>query len=205
MKATNNPTAVMHKAAKIIAMLTNPAVLSIIMLLIISFTKSDRLSAAAAQAGVLLGLFVILPLVFVVLRTASRPERKIYRADPTLFLKQHPLDIIVLGIVCGSSSWTIMKLLSAPASTLCTLIALQVVSILIAIINLFYRASFHMAAVTVLVYMAVVIWGDPLLILLLVIPPIAWAKYTLHEHDFLQMILGASMAVAVTAMTIRLL
>ncbi len=59
MKATNNPTAVMHKAAKIIAMLTNPAVLSIIMLLIISFTKSDRLSAAAAQAGVLLGLFVI--------------------------------------------------------------------------------------------------------------------------------------------------
>ena len=113
LKALNNQPVIAHPVAKIISMITNPAILSIIMLFIILFTKSDRLSAAAAQSIALIGLLVILPLVFVFLRTASLLDKKIYRTDPTLFLKRHPLDIMILGIVCGSSSLVVLKLLSA--------------------------------------------------------------------------------------------
>jgi hypothetical protein len=76
---------------------------------------------------------------------------------------------------------------------------------LIAIINLFYRISSHLAAITTLIYMPVVTWEIPLLVSLLAIPPIAWAKYELHEHNFLQMILGVGLAVAITSLTVHLL
>jgi hypothetical protein len=144
-----------------------------------------------------------LPLALVFLRTTPLPDKKVYRSDPTLFLKRHPLDIIILGIVCGPSSWVILNLLSAPAPLLDTLIALTGVAFLIAIINLFYRISFHLAGITTLLYMAVVTWGTPLLFLFLALPPIAWAKYKLHDHNFLQMILGICLAFAVTSITIH--
>jgi hypothetical protein len=201
----NNQPAAGPSLARIIAAVTNPAVLSILMLLIISFSKTGSLSQAEVQTIALIGLLVVVPLIFVFLRTASLPDKNVYRTDPTLFLKRHPLDIMILGIVCGSSSVVVLKLLSAPAPMLAALVSLLVVSFLVAVINLFYRASFHLAAIAVLVYMAVVIWGLPFLFLGLVIPPIAWAKYKLHDHTFLQMIFGICVAVAVTSIIIHLM
>jgi hypothetical protein len=194
-----------HPLAKTISTITNPCILSIVILLLISFTKSARLSAAIAQAIAIISILVILPLAFVFLRTSSQPDKKSYRNDPTLFLKRHPLDIMILGIICGLSSWAVLKFLSAPVAVLDTLIALLGVAFILAIINLFYRISFHLAGVTTLIYMTVVTWGTPYLFLLLVLPPIAWAKYTLHDHDFLQMVLGVGVAVAITSLTLHFL
>ncbi len=185
--------------------MTNPAILSILMLLIISFSETGLLNQAEVQAIALIGLLVVLPLIFVFLRTASLPDKNIYRTDPTLFLKRHPLDIMILGVICGSSSLIVLKLLSAPAPMLTTQVSLLVVSFMVAVINLFYRASFHLAAIAVLVYMTVIIWGPPFLILVLIILPIAWAKYKLHEHTVLQMILGICLAVVVTSLTLHLM
>jgi hypothetical protein len=191
--------------AKTISEITNPCLLSILILLLISFTKSYQLRAAYAQSITIIILFVILPLAFIFLRTASLPDKTIYRRDPTLFLKRHPLDIMILGIVCGPLSWIILKLFSAPALLLDTLTALLAVAYLIAITNLFYRISFHLAGITTLIYIAVVTWGTPLLFLSLAFPPIAWAKYKLNEHNFLQMVLGICLAIAITSLVIHLL
>jgi hypothetical protein len=205
LKALTAQPVAAHRVAKIVSVITNPCILSIVMLLFIAFTKSNGLGEASAEAAVLIGLFVILPLIYIFLRTAGLPDKKLYRTDPTLFLKRHPLDILILGVVCGPFSWAILKFLSAPAPMLDTLVALLAVACVIALIYHFYRISFHLAAISTLAYMAVATWGVWLLILLAVIPLIAWAKHELHEHDTLQMVLGVGLAVVITSVTYHLL
>ena len=83
-----------------------------------------------------------------------------------------------------------------------TLLALLISAMIIALVNIFYRASFHMAGFTILVYMSVVIWGQLLLILAVLIPLIGWAKYKINDHSPLQMALGIVLAIVVASMTL---
>ncbi len=175
------------------------------MLVFMAFSESRNLGEAALETGALIGLFIVLPLILIYWWTMPLPDRRSYRADPTLYLKQHPREILLLGLVFGPTSWAVLRWLAAPAPLLQTLVALLAVAFVAALINLGYRLSFHLAAVTVLVYMAVHTWGAPLLILLTAIPLIAWAKYDLHEHTFMQMALGVMLALFLTPLAVHLL
>ena len=74
MKTINNQPAVVPSLARIISAMTNPAILSILMLLIISFSETGLLNQAEVQAIALIGLLVVLPLIFVfVLVKATKP------------------------------------------------------------------------------------------------------------------------------------
>jgi hypothetical protein len=186
--------------AKVIAMITDPCLLSIAMLLLITFSKSSGSGTAILVSISLLIILVILPLTYVYFRLRSQPDKGFYRRNPTLFLKRHPRDILILAIVLGPSLWAILKYLSAPVQMLDALLALLGIAFLIAIINIFYRASFHLAAIATLIYLGVIIWGPMLLILILLIPVIAWAKFKLGDHTILQMVLGVILAVATTSL-----
>ena len=203
LKAYRSQPLISHSPARTIAAITNPCILSIVMLLIIAFTRASQLSAALTQAAILVSLFVILPLVYVFYRTSSAAEKATFRADPTFFLKRHPRDVMILGIICGPSSWAILKLVEAPTPLLETLLALLITAFLAAIINLFYRISFHLSAIIVLIYMAAVIWGSLFWILLLAIPPISWAKHRLKDHSYLQLALGIILGVGVTLLVVH--
>jgi hypothetical protein len=202
-KTYHNQSLIAHSPARTIAAVTNPCILSIVMLICIAFTRASQLSTALTQAAVLVGLFVILPLVYVFFRTKSDPEKGTFRTDPTFFLKRHPRDVMILGIICGPSSWAILKIVDAPAPLLETLLALLITAFLAAIINLFYRISFHLSAIMVLIYMAAVIWGPFFWISLLAVPPIGWAKYRLHDHNLLQLGLGIILGMVVTLLVVQ--
>ena len=120
-------------------------------------------------------------------------------SDPTLFLKRHPRSILALGIVCGLPAFLILMLLDAPPEMLYTLIAFLSTALTVALFNLFYRASFHLAAITTLALMAIQIWGIPFIGLAAALPVVAWAKYETGDHSPAQMVCGITVAVAVTA------
>jgi hypothetical protein len=75
---------------------------------------------------------------------------------------------------------------------------LLIISLIIAVINLGYRASFHIAAITVLVAMSMAAWGPRFLLLGVLIPVIGWAKYRTHEHNPVQMTMAIVLSVMVT-------
>jgi len=125
-------------------------------------------------------------------------------SDPTIFLKQHPRDILILGLLLGLPCLVILLLLKAPSLMLCTLGALLASSIVIAVFNIFYRVSYHLAAVTILVIMAALTWGQIFLVLLAVIPLIGWAKHQIHEHTLVQLATGIALSVAISGATLYL-
>jgi len=189
-------------AARIISQITNPCFLSIVMLLAITFSKSNRFYKLA-EWGIIVFLFLmLLPVLYVIRRTRFNWKNIKLIYYPMLFLKEHPTDILILGVVCGLPCWVILNCLNAPSQILNTLFALLITAMVIALVNLRYRASFHLAGVTVLIYISVATWGLLILCLVLIVPPTIWAKYRLHDHDIAQMLLGIALGLVITSLTL---
>ena len=85
-----------------------------------------------------------------------------------------------------------------------TLSALLAGSIVVAVFNIFYRVSYHLAAITILVIMAALTWGQIFLILLAVIPLVGWAKHQIHEHTLIQLAMGIILSMAIGGATMYL-
>jgi hypothetical protein len=185
--------------AEFISKLTNPCILSVVMLLAILLTKSERLIDLFWWITPLFLLLVALPIIYVYLRIFRNPVYRQARPDLTLFLKRHPKDILALGVICGLPCWLALKYLSAPILMLDTMAALLAISLVIAVVNLSYHASFHLAAITTLVYMAIVSWGYLFIASIILIPVVAWAKYQIKDHTVLQLVAGFILATAVTS------
>ncbi len=176
-----------------------------LVLLLIGYTESSNVRALVGWVVTLLLFLVVLPLVYVYVRASTSKSGLRLVADPTIFLKHHPRDILILGVLSVLPCVVILVSLEAPLLLLCTLMALLAGSLIIALFNIFYRVSYHLAALTILITMAAVTWGQIFLVLFTAIPLIGWAKYRLHEHTPTQLATGIVLSVAVSAATLYLL
>jgi hypothetical protein len=153
-------SAKMTQTGYIISKATNPCILSLLILILMAVTESTSTRLLASWIITLLLFLFVLPLAYVYLRTYKSENGSKLRSDPTIFLKKHPIDILILGLLFGIPCLVSLVLFEAPLILLNTYAALLVGSFAIAFCNIFYRASFHLGAVTTLVIMAPIAWGQ---------------------------------------------
>jgi hypothetical protein len=190
--------------AQAISKFTNPTILSVITLLLIAFTKSNNLLESVGYFAIILLFFVFIPAVYVLLRASRKGNQTKSLVGLTKFLKQHPFDILVMALLLGLPCLIILWFLEAPAGLISTVMALLAGSIVTSLFNLFYRVSFHLTGIAILIIMVAQVWGQPYLFLLVAIPPISWAKFQIRDHTIPQLIIGIIVAVAVSLGTLQL-
>ena len=71
-------------------------------------------------------------------------------------------------------------------------------SLFTALINKYYKVSFHLAIVTTLIAVAILVWGRAVLPVLVVIPLVSWTGYALHQHSPYQLASGFGLALIIT-------
>jgi hypothetical protein len=179
--------------AQIISKITNPCIVSVLMLLVVAFTESTNVGELVSCGAIILLFFVLTPLVYLYVRTSSsgNPIKSVF--ELTLYMKQHPKIILILAGLLGLPCLAILWFLEAPTILISILVALVAGSIVTALFNLFYKVSFHLAAITILIIVAAQTWGQIFYLSFVVIPPITWAKYYIHDHTVLQMIIGTAL------------
>ena len=188
--------------ARLIIRVTNPPILSVVTLLLIGITKSSDSLQKLGCVMVILLFFVVLPVSYLFFRTHNRNLFK-SETELTLFLKKHPKDILILAFFLGLSSLGILWAFNAPTILIYTIATLITGSIVISVINIFYRASFHLMGITLLVVLASKAWGVNFLILLTAIPLIFWAKYYLHDHTIPQLLIGIAVATIILLLLLQ--
>ena len=111
---------------------------------------------------------------------------------------------MVLGIVSALPCILLLIFLEAPSLLVATLVALLGTSLAVGLVNVFYRASYHLALVTTLVIVAVLIWGHtfPSISVLVAIPLVGWARYSLRQHSPSQLAAGFGLSVVVGTATL---
>ena len=190
------------KTARVVSHITNPITFSVLVLLLISFTKTkDALTLTGWWVEILVFL-VIFPLSYLLARTIIKKESLNLPYGILSFLKQHPRDVVVMSLVFGTPCLVVLMLFGAPAEMNCTLAALLVTAVIIASVYRVYRVSYHVAAMVILVVMIVINWGGVFIWSAVLIPAAGWAKYRLHEHSPAQMVIAALLSSAIVSITL---
>jgi len=185
--------------AKRISTIMNPFLLTMVVLLIVTYAGSTNLGIFACWAMVILLSFVIVPLAYVYVKNALAGNKGNSVQDPTAFFKAHRSQISIIGVISAGLFIPLLVFFDAPLLLSATFVALLGTCLIIALINKYYKASFHLATVTTLIIVAVLIWGKAVLPVLIVIPLVGWARYALHQHSPYQLASGFGLALIVTS------
>lgn len=192
------------RIARVITQYTNPSILSILLLVLIAFTKSDTLLKSLGSVLLIFIFYVSIPFIYLYVRNtlSGQPFKSIL--ELISFLKQHPGDILVLAFFLGIPCFLILLFFNTPTILITAVAALVAGSIITALFNLFYRVSYHLTGITILVIMAAQAWGQVYLVFIILIPLVFWAKYHIREHTLPQLMIGMTVSVVVSLAAIKL-
>lgn len=185
-------------AAKRISRVLNPFSLSVVALLLVTYSGTGNLKELGTWALILLFFLVILPLAYVYVRTSARGESDRRMPELLRFFRERRKEIWVMGIIAGVPCLILLIILGAPAILIAILVALLGSSLAIALINRLFRASYHLSTVTILAITGVSVWGHLALPALVIIPLVGWARFATGEHSPAQLAAGFGIAVIIS-------
>lgn len=114
------------------------------------------------------------------------------------FFRERPQEMLIMALLFGVPSILILYALESPPQLLQAMAAVTISSVIIALLNHYYRASFHLgsfaglAVVLGLEFHHAVATG----VLVLLGLAIGWSRLHLHEHSPLQVLSGILIGIA---------
>jgi hypothetical protein len=184
--------------AKVISAVMHPLYIPVVVLLLINYSVSSDLRAFLGWTLIFIVFLVILPLIYVYFKIPRGTSIAKRIQDPAVFFRKHPRQIFVLAIICALPCTLLLIFLSAPSPLLASLVALLATSLALALINMFYGASYHLAAITTIVIVALLFWGQAVFPALVAIPLVGWAKYSLRQHSLSQLAVGFGVSLIIS-------
>jgi hypothetical protein len=106
------------------------------------------------------------------------------------FFREQPIEIVILVYIFSIASAPIFSFLKYPVDVIAMLFGVVVATLLIALINRVYRASFHMTLFTNAIIPLTIIFGVPALAAVPCIFLLGASRYSLDAHTRLQLTLG---------------
>ena len=159
------------------------------------------LALAAYQAtGSLLGCMrwtliaflpaTVFPLLYAKIRaivlSRGGSRRKISRS----LVRNNPEQLFIMTALFGVPSALILHYLNGPENLFIIILGITAVMLVIALINLKYRASFHLSMVTSMLTALWFLFGAVSLVSFLLIPILGLSRYQLGEHTPAQTVAG---------------
>ena len=131
---------------------------------------------------------IVLPLTYVKIRAISRGGRsqKISRS----LVRNDPDQLFIMTALFGVPSTLILYYFNGPKSLLSIILGVTAVMFVISLVNLKYRASFHLSMVTSMLTALWFLFGPISLIAFLLIPILGISRYQMGEHTPNQMVTG---------------
>jgi membrane-associated phospholipid phosphatase len=146
-----------------------------------------------------LGVGVLLPVLYVV--WAIRTGRI---TDFHMAIRRERVAPFLVSILCGAAAWLMLVGLGAPRDFAAPVLALLLQTLLLFLITLFWQVSVHTAVTASLVTFCCMVGGQGALLLIGLIPLVAWARLYLGRHTLAQTVVGACVGVSCFALLFAL-
>jgi len=184
-----------EKVAKFFSLIGQPPFLSIIPFAAICIAQSEDLTKGILCTVVSIFAAVILPIANIMYfskRYQNSDKMDVEKREDRFI----PLIAGVMGYVIGV---VLLYLLEAPWLVTVLMICYAVVTFAMMIITMYWKISIHSCGVMgPSMGLAMAFWPVGLLYFLL-LPPVAWSRYVLKKHTPLQLMMGATVGCAITA------
>ena len=171
----------------------NPVLLSLVAVLLVSISTVESVPKALFLSSVILavGLLPVYLLALYLVKTG--------RMDSVFNNSRHQRrGIYISGIISTLATILVISLMDAPKEIVATLATALAAGLLFLIINNWWKISIHAAFVTGVAMLLIFIYDWPALIVVLpLVPLIAWSRVELRQHTAGQVATGVLVAVAI--------
>lgn len=176
--------------ARIVSKVLHPYVVFSLVVALVAYEGSPELAVWAKWTTVALLSAYLIPVSYMQAKVAIVARSTGTRASTRSFFREQPNEMLLLASLFGIPSALILYFLDSPAGILGTMVGVAITSVLIALVNRVYRASFHLALFTSMVIPLVVISGLPSLVIAPFILLLGLSRYHLGEHTPAQLVAG---------------
>jgi len=133
---------------------------------------------------------IILPLLYAKARATMLSRGGIQHKISRSLVRNEPKQLFIMACLFGIPSILILHFFNSPDSLLAIMLGCTAVMFVIALVNLKYRASFHLSMVTSMLTALWFLFGPVPLITFLLVPVLGFSRYQLGEHTPAQMVTG---------------
>jgi len=178
-----------EKIANIISRVLNPFLVSLVIILVLSFESMPGI-LDAIKWSLLLSVISIAPvyatiIYFVRVRRLGRHFVDIRRQRTKIYL---------IASLCALTDYLVLFWLDAPLLLMATFIAGLSAVITFMGINLWWKISLHSAFIAASVTLLVILYGGWAAVTVVLLPLVAWARIELAHHSVAQVAVGALLA-----------
>lgn len=187
------------KFASTISNIINPVFVGIFVISLLAFRAIDSPIQAVKWLSLAISLTAIPTMSYVIYLVKTGYLVDIYMPDRKRRLK--PMSMIFVWLII---SVLILIALGAPIPIILLINAVLVQVMLLLIVTLIWKISFHSATITTAATVTLLMGSELTWLLLPMIPLVGWSRVHLHRHTLMQVIVGcvAGFGVAVVAFPI---
>ncbi|HEY40775.1 MAG TPA: hypothetical protein G4O18_02825 [Dehalococcoidia bacterium] len=184
--------------ARLISNLLHPWVVLVPVVSLVAYDTAGESLEWVGWTLLTLASAFLLPAIYARIRASmlsgSETRQKISR---DLF-RDNFWDLLVMAVLFGICPILVLYYLDGPETLLATVVAVSVTMLAIALTNLVYRASFHLAMVTSMLSALWIHFGLVSLVTLPLLPVLGISRYQLGEHSPAQIVTGFFIGLAVS-------
>jgi len=176
----------MKKLATTISYIFDGSYISVPVFIIICLKVVDSLAMAISWAALCILFATIIPFLYIFI---LYHKKRIY--DLHLPNRENRIRPLIVAIISYIMGFFILYVLEAPLF-LKAIFAVSIINaVILTTITYFWKISFHTSWVTVTSITFFILFGKWMLLLLLLIPFIGWARVKIRRHTIMQVILGS--------------
>jgi membrane-associated phospholipid phosphatase len=192
-------TAKGQSAARLVSNLVHPYVVLVPVLALAAFLEVREPFeifkwTALSYVSALLFPTLHIKILGVIVSRRGEPE-KVSRE----FVRDRPLQLFVMAVLFGMPPALILYFLGGPRDMLIIILGITLVMVVLSLVNLAHRASFHLAMITAMLSALLFMVGPLSLTTLPLLPVLGLSRYRLGMHTPPQLVSGFFIGLAVSA------
>ena len=187
-----------RRIAKVISNLLHPYMVLALVVAMIAYEVSPSPGVWIKWTMVALLSAYLFPLSYMQAKTAIVSRTTGAQVTFRSFFREQPNEMLLLACLFGIPSALILCFMGSPPDIIATVVGVGATSLVIALVNRIYRASFHLALLTSLSIPLIVIFGLSPLVIASFILLLGLSRYHLDEHTPLQLFMGLLTGLIVT-------
>lgn len=186
------------RTAKLVCTILHPWVVLAPIVAIAAYKAANQASEWVKWTLLTLVAAYAFPFVYAWLKAAALRRKENISADTRSLLRERPRELLIATCLFGIPPILLVHFLDGPDTILAIIIAVTAVMLVIALFNLIYRASFHVALVTSILTSLWSLVGMVALVTLPLLPLLGFARWRIGAHTPAQMAVGFTLGLMVT-------
>ena len=175
--------------ASLTSNILNPFLVSLVVILLISFESTSSTSDAIKWSLILMAVTILPVFLIIIYLVHSERVESIF-----IDVRRQRNKIYLLAGSCVTASCIILFYMGAPLALVAIFVAGLSAIIVFMFINFIWKISVHTALVAASVTTLTILYGSTGAFSAMLIPPIAWSRIELERHSFAQVTAGAFLA-----------